>query len=169
MENNISNSKLLEHIFECAESIKSNRGNKILTVNHIFAAVLEYVSEFKDNPDYSKYGDATEAQALITMFNEISLSYDISACIEMLCSKNDFYGDDLLFRQVVSSSKQISHKNGKNTVSADVFLKCIFDSPSDEIKTILSDSQDKNKKGDGLSADGSRTGISKKPEGRQRN
>ena len=153
MENNISNSKLLEHIFECAESIKSNRGNKILTVNHIFAAVLEYVSEFKDNPDYSKYGDATEAQALITMFNEISLSYDISACIEMLCSKNDFYGDDLLFRQVVSSSKQISHKNGKNTVSADVFLKCIFDSPSDEIKTILSDSQDKNKKGDGLSAD----------------
>lgn len=153
MENNISNSKLLEHIFECAESIKSNRGNKILTVNHIFAAVLEYVSEFKDNPDYSKYGDATEAQALITMFNEISLSYDISACIEMLCSKNDFYGDDLLFRQVVSFSKQISHQNGKNTVSADVFLKCIFDSPSDEIKTILSDSQDKNKKGDGLSAD----------------
>lgn len=153
MEKNISNSKLLDHIFECAESIKLNRGNKILTVNHVFAAVLEYISEFEDDPDYSKYGDATETEALLRMLDDIPLPNDISACIEMLCSKKDFYGDDLLFRQIVSSSKLISSQNGSSTVSADVFLKCIIDSPSDEIKTIISGSQDENEQESELSAD----------------
>ena len=153
MENNITNSKLLEHIVECAENIKTNRKSNILSVNHIFAAVLEYIDELKQNSDYSKYGDATEAKALVALVGNLSLSDNVSACVEILCSKKESYMDDILLRQIVSSSKMITEKNGKNSVSADVFIKCIIDSPTDEIKTVISNAGKKSNGNSGLSAE----------------
>lgn len=37
MDGNLTNSKLLQHILESAETIKKEKGKKILTVNHVFA------------------------------------------------------------------------------------------------------------------------------------
>lgn len=34
MDGNLTNSKLLQHILESAETIKKEKGKKILTVNH---------------------------------------------------------------------------------------------------------------------------------------
>jgi len=78
VEKSVSNSKLLDYIIERAESIKNNRGNKILTVNHIFAAVLEYIDGFKNLQDFSKYGDPTEAEALFEMMINITLTDTVS-------------------------------------------------------------------------------------------
>ena len=151
MGSNIANSKLLDHIFVCAEHLKINKGNKILTVNHIFAAVLEYINESKDGDNISLYGDESEAYALANLFSGITLPDDISVCIELLCSKKDSYVDDLLFRQIVSSSRAISEQNGSQILSADIFLKCIIDSPTDEIKAILLSSSSNNSKESSLS------------------
>lgn len=137
MESVIANSTLLDHIVKCAENLKTNRGNKILTVNHIFAAALECIGELKSTQDYTKYGDKNETESLIKLFNDITLSSSVPDCVEILCSKKDTYIDDIFFRQVVSSSRHISEQNGKKTVPADVFLKCIIDSPTDEIKKIV--------------------------------
>ncbi len=153
MEQNISNSKLLNHIFECAENIKLNKGNSVLTVNHIFAAVLEYIDEMKKAQDFAKYGDASEAKALFEMFRNITLSDNVSGCVEILCSKKVTYVDDLFLRQMISSSKAVSEQNGKKTISADVFLKCIMDSPTEEIKTVTSGSGADNSTKSDLSPD----------------
>lgn len=48
MDGNLTNSKLLQHILESAETIKKEKGKKILTVNHVFAAVLSYASHCCD-------------------------------------------------------------------------------------------------------------------------
>lgn len=138
MEQNIINSKLLDQIIESAEKIKTDRGNKVLSVNHIFAAMLEYFNEISETEDFSTYDDPTEAKAVYDMINGMSSSETLPTFVELLCSKKDTYIDDLLYRQVVTSSKFISEKNGRKTVSADVFLKCIIDSPTEEIKTIIS-------------------------------
>lgn len=137
MGNNIANSKLLEHIFECAENLKTKSGNKILSVNHIFAAVLEYVDETMGSQDYSKYGDELESKALFMLVSNVVLCSNISDIVELLCKRKDSYIDDLTFRQVVSSSKDDAEKRCKETVTADIFLECIMKSPTDEIKSIM--------------------------------
>lgn len=137
MEKNITNSKFLDYIFECAESLKNKSGNKILTVNHIFAAVLEFANENKDIQDFSEYNDAAERANLCALVSGITFFDDISRFVELLCSKKDSYIDDLLFRKVVSSSKYRTEQKGEKTVTADIFLKCIMDYPTGEIKTIL--------------------------------
>ena len=137
MNQNMSNSKLLEHIFERADSIKKKCGNKILTVNHIFAAVLECVKEYDNLQGFAELGDMSEAKAVFEMLRNITMTDMLPAYVELLCSKKDNFMDDILFRQIESSAKRISEQNGKNSISADIFLKCIIDSPTDEIKTIM--------------------------------
>ncbi|MBQ8762728.1 MAG: AAA family ATPase [Clostridia bacterium] len=144
MNQDMTNSKLLSHLFECAEKIKNNNGSKILTVNHVFAAVLEYCNNTSESQVNSEY-DVSEVKALFEIVNDITKSEKLSSYIEMLCSKKETYIDDLLFRQVMASSKQISEQKGKKNITADIFLKCIIDSPTDEIKTIMSGSDKKDK------------------------
>lgn len=151
MGSNIKNSKLLNYLFECAEGIKNNRGNKILTVNHIFAAVLEYINGLSNIQDSSKYGEASESEALFEMVNSITLSDPVPVCVEILCSKKGSYLDDLLLRQIIVLSKRVSERDGKNEISADVFLKCIIDFPTDEIQRIMADLGGKEKKSDSSS------------------
>ncbi len=137
MVDNVAKSKLLSHIFERAEILKADNGNKVLSVNHIFAAMLEYIEEVNVSCDYSQYGDEAEARALYGLFCNIYLTDNPSACIEKLCSKKYTYMDNLLFMQAVSQSKLLSEKNGRKTVAADIFLKCIIDSPTSEMKEII--------------------------------
>lgn len=137
MGNNIANSKILDCIFERAEKLKSKSGNKILTINHIFAAVLEHVSETMGLKETADFGDEIENNALFMMIGNVVLCDNISDLVELLCSKKDSYVDDLMFRQVVSSSKQSAEKKGRETVTADIFLECIMNVPTDEIKTIM--------------------------------
>lgn len=137
MGNNIANSKLLDCIFECAEELKTKSGNKILSVNHIFAAMLEHISETIGLKEAADFGDEIENNALFMMIGNVMLCDNISDFVELLCSKKDSYVDDLMFRQVVSSSKQSAEKKGKEIVTADIFLECIMNVPTDEIKTIM--------------------------------
>lgn len=147
MEQDIKNSKLLDYIFESAERLKTSNGNKNLTVNHIFAAVLDYINEFKNNGnDYSQYGEETETYALVDLFEEVTFPKDLSSYIELLCSKKDSYIDDLLFKKILSSSRAILEQKGSRILSADVLLRCIIDSPTDEIKTIMMSSNATNSK-----------------------
>lgn len=134
---NMKTTKLLDYIFKCAESLKEKKGNKILTVNHVFAAVLVYFNKLVKDSDPLKAGEPSESKSLMNLFGNIELPEDLSEYIDILCSKKDSFVDDLLFRQVVASSKDISKQNGKESVSADVFLKCIIDSPTDEIKSVM--------------------------------
>lgn len=139
MDQNIKTSKLLEYILEYAEEIKSSRGNKILTVNHIFAAVLRYckeVSAVSAPPEH----DASEVKAVCDMISTVQFSENYVECIELLCAKKESYFDDLLLRQVLASSQRLSEKEGKSDLPADIFLKCIIESPTDEIKTIMTNS-----------------------------
>ena len=64
MDGNLTNSKLLQHILESAETIKKEKGKKILTVNHVFAAVLQYCGDISNAADtFSEY-DSDEVDGL---------------------------------------------------------------------------------------------------------
>ena len=134
MKNNISNSKLLDHLYERAEKIKNKKGHNILTINHIFAAVLELVADCPG--DFSKYGNQSEGKAVFDLVADIVMSDTISSYIDFLCAKKGTYIDDLIFKQAQASAKYISEKNGKSEITADILLKCIIDAPSDEISEI---------------------------------
>ncbi len=137
MENNLTNSKVLDYLLARAERIKESKGSKILTVNYIFASVLEWTDEIKNLQDCSEYGDAAEIKVLCDMVSNIKLTDSISACVLLLCSKKASYVDDLLFRQILLASKQWSEKNEKNCITADVFLKYIMEAPTNEIRTVI--------------------------------
>ena len=137
MENNMTNSKLLDYIIKCADQLKSEHGNKILTVNHIFASVLNYVDRLSSAGNFDEYGDAEEARALLELMKSVSLSQNLLSCIEALCTAKSSYTDDLAYRQIVYSARAISKQQGKSAVSADIFLKCIIDAPSETIKKVI--------------------------------
>lgn len=140
MENSITNSKLLDHLLARAEGIKESIGNKIMTVNYVFAAVLEWVEENKDAQDCSRYDEA-EVKALCDMVNGIKLTDSLPACTQLLCSRQGSYVDELLFRQVMLASKQWSEKNEKSSITADAFLKYIMVAPTHEIRAVTGKTQ----------------------------
>lgn len=137
MDGNLTNSKLLQHILESAETIKKEKGKKILTVNHVFAAVLQYCGDISNAADtFSEY-DSDEVDGLYRLVGDILLNGDASSCVEQLCAKETTYVDDLQFRQIVAQSERRAKDRNKNTVSADIFLSCIMDAPTEEIKDII--------------------------------
>ncbi len=152
MENKLTNSKLLDHIIKCAEIKKTDSKNTVLTVNHIFAVMLECFSSSSSAQSLYEYGDSSEVDTLFEMISNIKLSDTVSACVDILCSKSYSFMDDLFYRQIFASSKDASEKKGRKDISADIFLKCILDAPTDEIKSLLADSEMKKEETD-LSGD----------------
>lgn len=144
MDNKMTNSPLLENFFKRAEEIKQAHDRKILTVNHIFAAILEYLYSFSNMEAFEKYGDPAEAESLLRMGLDFVSPESVQDKIEFLCSKNESYLDDVHFRQIVIASKKDCELSKKSQITADVFMKCILDSPTEEIKALASDGIAKN-------------------------
>ena len=137
MSKEITNSKLLDHLLECAQEIKKKNGNKILSINHVFIAAMEYIESFKNPNKIEEIGDVEEIEALLKILGSISFSKSLKEIKSILSSQTDSYIDDYLFRKVSISSKCISEKKGKSSISADIFLQCMLETPSDEIKIII--------------------------------
>lgn len=113
---------------------------------------MECVKQTSTVEDISEYGDESEVKALFEMVNNMKLSDTVSACLDILCSKQGTYMDNILFKLFADSAKAICEKNGKENIHAYVFLKCIMDSPTDEIKTVIGTQAEGKKKLD-LSAE----------------
>ena len=136
MENSISNSKLLDHLLARAESIRESIGNGIMTVNYVFAAMLQWVDENKAAQCSSEYDEA-EVKALCAMIKEFKLTDTVPACVEKLCIKQNSYSADIRFKRAVAASKLWSERDGKKSVTADYFLSRIMFSPSNEINAVI--------------------------------
>lgn len=144
MDTNISNSKLLQYLFERAEAIKNENGCKILTANHFFAAVLCCCENSKESFESlsSVYG-SEEVKDVYDIIGGILFIDEIKNSIELLCAKKDSYIDDLLFRQNILESEKIVKQRGKNILTAGALLRSIISSPTDEIKAILREGKEK--------------------------
>lgn len=135
MEQQTTNSKFLQNLIEKAEEIKNAQNNKILTANHIVMAIILYFTS--DNMESIVGNDEEEIAAVKNIAEANRLFDDTQGLIQALSSKRDSYIDDLLFRQNILSAKQESEKRGQQLVSADILLKCIINSPTDEINKFL--------------------------------
>ena len=71
MDGNLTNSKLMQHILESAETIKKEKGKKILTVNHVFAAVLQYCGDISNAADVFSEYDSDEVDGLYRLVVDI--------------------------------------------------------------------------------------------------
>lgn len=152
MENNLTNSKLLDYLLARAEDIKERLGNKIVTVNYVFAAILEWVNEIKDVQDCSEYGDEAEIKALCDMVNDITLTDSLPVCLEKLCIKRATYEDDIKFKQAVYAARNWSERLGKTVITADFFLSRIMATPTREIMDVTG-MKHKNSGVSGISAE----------------
>ncbi len=137
MDNQLTNSRLLEHILDFADKIKITHSYKILTVNHVMAAALEFCNPSSVALNTRGF-DVSEISALISVVNSVKLSDNISFCLDILCGTKPTFMDDLLFRQVVAAATDECREKGMKNITADIFVKCIIESPSDEIKNLIS-------------------------------
>ncbi len=134
---NLSNSKLLEFLFESAEAIKRVNGKNILSINHFFAAVLKYCEDMGNTEKSSSDYDATEVKELYELVRDIVATADNDSKIKTLAAGEVSFSDDLVFKRIMDNSRKATERDKKEFVSAAVVVKCIFDSPSAEIKKIL--------------------------------
>lgn len=133
----IGYTKLLESILERANSIKDNSGDKILTVNHFFAAALEFCKRFSvDNDSFEEF-DRSEVLALRSLLQDVDFSDGVSSYVQLLCERKGTYLDDLAFKNVLKSAEQDCRKKGNENISADDFMRNLFFYPTVEIKKIM--------------------------------
>lgn len=135
MEQNKLNSKFLQYIFDKAEELKKEQNNKILTANHIVLAIINYFTT--NATGFSDSGDVNEILAVKKLMETNHLLDDTQRIVGTLSCKEDSYIDDFLFRQNISSAQKEINERGQQSISADILLKCIIGSPTDEIKKFL--------------------------------
>ncbi len=133
----IGYTKLLESILERANSIKDNSGDKILTVNHFFAAALEFCKRFSIDKDSFEEFDRSEVLALRSLLQDVDFSDGVSSYVQLLCERKGTYLDDLAFKNVLKSAEQDCRKKGNENISADDFMRNLFFYPTVEIKKIM--------------------------------
>lgn len=138
MSVSLKNSEFLEYVINKAEELKKDKGYKILSVNHIFAAVLKYLIE-KPNQDDVKEFDKNELLQVTTLMSGITGEGEAAVLkfVDLLCEKNVGFMDDFVYRNVMDSSRRIADKDNNDTLSAVTVLKYIINEPTEEIKLIL--------------------------------
>lgn len=148
MGKNIIKSAFLSFLLAGAEFIQKEKGNKSLTANHIFAITLKYChdnSAENGQPSASAYGpyDKDEIDSVFKIIRKYIVPDDISSDIESLCVIKDTTMDDYLFRQNMAFSERAASQNDSGILTADILIKSIISSPTDEIKSIIQKSESK--------------------------
>lgn len=147
MDNNVKKSSFLNYLLAQAKAFQAAKGNKSLTANHIFAVALKYCNDNSaenGKPAPSAYGvfDKSEIDSVFNILKKYIVPEQLSEDMDILSTVKDTAMDDYLFRQnIVLSEREAARKNG--VISADILIKSILSSPTDEIKSIIQKAEPK--------------------------
>lgn len=147
MDNNIKKSPFLNFLLIKAKAFQLENGNKTLTANHIFAVALKYCNDNIDEngkPTSAAYSifDKAEVDSVFSLLNKYIAPDELSANMAILSVVKDTTMDDYLFRQNMFLSEREAARN-KGVLSADILIKSIISSPTDEIKSIIQKAEPK--------------------------
>ncbi len=136
MNDDMKNSVLLDHILERAKSFMIKVNKKSLSVNLVFAAILEYRYVVLNHENMGKYANMSETKNVLEMLKGISTD-SIDQKINFLCLSEEKDTDSYVLKNVLRISKVISESKGNQNISIDALLECIMAHPTDEIKALM--------------------------------
>ena len=150
MGNSITKSLFLNYLLADAEAFRKEKSNKSVTANHIFAAVLKY---YRNNVTVDGELDAlagrgydrNEVEAVFNLVKNYLVHDDFDATLNTLCVIKDTTMDDYLFRQNMVFSERAASQTENSIFSADILIKSIISSPTDEIRLIIQKAEAKKR------------------------
>ena len=141
----VKNSIFLQYLLDKAEEIRAAGGSEVLTENHFFAAVLQYCSTPEAIENADNRFDPQEVEAVYFLVKDAVDLKNSNNYIDALTKAPVSHFDDLNLFMLIDLSIKIAESKQKKEVSADAILTGIINAPTDEIKSILKDSQTENK------------------------
>ncbi len=144
------NSKLLQYLLKVTEELVAQKEDGKISINALFAAVLLFCT---DKSVKTEEFDSQEVQIVQNMIKSIVKKDVDSSVVDTLLSAPVGFADVIYFELILQKSKEFAEENGDDVVTADLVIKCLIKSPTNEIENLLNLQNDSEKK-DGFSTAG---------------